>query len=79
MNWKCTNCGNKVSSAQAPRVCDISCCGQEGSFVLDSDQTAPKKLGWKCTNCGNKVAGAIAPSICPITCCNESNSYVAID
>ncbi|NOR86944.1 MAG: hypothetical protein GQ527_04995 [Bacteroidales bacterium] len=77
MKWKCTNCGNKMNSASQPRVCGISCCGQENTYIVDNDPTPILAPIWKCTNCGNQSSETLAPNKCPILCCLASNSYVS--
>jgi len=75
--WKCTNCGNKMSTPP-PLTCPITCCGANGSYVEDNspgELLAPK---WKCTNCGNKSSLPTAPVTCSISCCGATNSYEPI-
>jgi hypothetical protein len=78
MKWKCTNCGNKISTAP-PVKCQIDCCGETNSYVVDNTPGDLLKAKWKCTNCGNQTGVPTMPTTCEISCCDATNSYVPID
>ena len=78
MKWKCTNCGNRISTPP-PITCPITCCGATSSYLADNTPGNLLRAKWKCTNCGNQSSAPSMPATCVITCCNATNSYIPID